>query len=123
MYLTTVAQFRGGPDRRSDARIGVQCRARILIGTRHYAGYLHDISPDGARLRTISPIRKVGAVLLQLPDMPLLRCRLRWADAYHAGIKFELPLSKAELDAWVSGRLRVSEQPQTGLADLVELAD
>jgi hypothetical protein len=36
-----------------------------VIGSRHYAGYLHNISRGGAKLRTITPIRKVGAVLLR----------------------------------------------------------
>jgi len=90
--------------RRRHPRIGVQCRARINIGARQYAGYIHNISERGAKLRTISSIRKLGKITLRLPDLPPLHCRLCWTDAYHAGVIFELPLSKQELRQWVESR-------------------
>ena len=90
--------------RRRFPRIQIQCRARILIGTRHYAGYLDNIGRGGARLRTISAIRKVGAVVLRLPDLPPLRCRLCWTDSYHAGVMFEMPLTADELRTWMESR-------------------
>ena len=82
----------------------VRCRARIVIGTRHYAGYLDNISVGGARLRTISPIGKAGKVFLKLPDLPPLRCRLRWTDSHHAGVAFELLLPAGMLSDWLRGR-------------------
>jgi hypothetical protein len=90
--------------RRNFHRHDVRCRARIVIGTRHYAGYVDNISVAGARLRTISPIGKPGNVLLKLPDLPPLRCRLRWSDSHHAGVAFELLLSGSMLSAWLQGR-------------------
>jgi PilZ domain-containing protein len=75
-----------------------------MIGTRHYAGYLHNISQGGAKLRTITPIRKLGSVLLRLPDLPPLRCTLRWTDAYNAGVAFELAISHADLAEWAKSR-------------------
>ena len=50
------------PQRRRSERYEVQCRARIVIGKRHYAGYILDISQRGAKLRTITPIRNAGNV-------------------------------------------------------------
>ena len=90
--------------RRRFSRYAVQCRARIVIGKRQYAGYIHNISEGGAKLRTVSSIRKIGNVVLRLPDLPPLKCRLSWTDAYHAGVVFERRLSKAELRHWVENR-------------------
>lgn len=105
MYLSDRAEpVQPAPQRRRFPRLDVQCRARIRIGTRQYAGYIHNISQGGAKLRTISPIRKVGAVILRLPDLPPLRCRLCWMDAYNAGVAFEIALSPAELKRWAQSR-------------------
>ena len=90
--------------RRRFARYDVQCRARIMIGTRHYAGYIDNISIGGARLRTISRIGRLGDVVLRLPDLPALRCKLRWTDAYHAGVSFSSSLSLHELTHWAQSR-------------------
>jgi hypothetical protein len=127
MYLSDQAQpAEHIPQRRRFPRFDVQCRARIRIGTRQYAGYIHNISQGGAKLRTISPIRKVGAVILRLPDLPPLRCRLCWADAYNAGVAFEIALSRSELGRWAKSRSEF-RHPEEGtdceFAELVELLD
>lgn len=75
-----------------------------MIGSRHYTGYLHNISLAGARLRTISRIGKLGPVMLRLPDLRPLRCRLRWIEAHHAGVSFEMMLTRTELLQWVQSR-------------------
>lgn len=90
--------------RRNFHRHDVRCRARIIIGARHYAGYIDNISLGGARLRTISPIGKAGKVLLELPDLPPLRCRLRWSDSHNAGVAFELLLPAGMLSDWLRSR-------------------
>ena len=91
--------------RRRFARVEIQCRARIRIGTRQYAGYIHNISRGGAKLRTISPIRRAGAVILYLPDLPPLKCELRWTDFYNAGVAFKMSLSASEFRDWAQSRL------------------
>ena len=109
--------------RRRHPRYEVQCRARIRIGNRQYAGYIHNISEGGARLRTISSIRRLGNVILRLPDLPPLNCRLTWLDAYHAGVFFELPLAKAELRRWIQSRaacLELNQAPELA-CELVEM--
>lgn len=108
--------------RRRFSRIEIQCRARILIGTRQYAGYLHNISRGGAKLRTISSIRKLGSVMLRLPDLPPLRCCLRWSNPYHAGVMFELPLSTADFREWVKARTGVVQYDDE-FAEVSELLD
>lgn len=111
--------------RRRFPRYAVQCRARIIIGARQYAGYIQDISEGGARLRTVSSIRKLGDVVLRLPDLPPLKCRLSWTDAYHAGVVFERRLTKAELRQWIESRAAFVElnggpEPE---CELVEVLD
>jgi hypothetical protein len=111
--------------RRRFARFAVQCRARILIGNRHYAGYIHNISEGGAKLRTVSSIRKLGNVTLRLPNMPPLKCRLSWSDAYHAGVAFECRLTRAELRQWVEGRaaaVELNSGPEAE-CELIEIID
>lgn len=105
--------------RREFPRYEVQCRARIRIGDRQYAGYIHNISQGGARLRTITPIRRIGSVILRMPDLPPLRCKLRWTDSYNAGVAFELRLPEAELQRWAEARSRVLAHPS--LAELAEI--
>jgi hypothetical protein len=112
--------------RRQYARQEVQCRARIRIGSRQYAGYIHNISRGGAKLRTITPIRRLGAVILRLPDLQPLRCRLCWSDSFHAGVMFERALPSRELRRWVQSRtaLRLFEHdPDPGYAELLEIFD
>jgi hypothetical protein len=107
--------------RRKFPRYDIQCRARIRIGTRQYAGYLHNISQGGAKLRTISPIRKLGNVILRLPDLPPLRCQLRWSDAYNAGVSFELVIPRADLSRWAdtrAGKPAARPVPESEIAEL-----
>ena len=93
-------------DQRRFPRIAVICPARIRIGNRQYAGYIHNISAGGAKLRTISAIRRTGIVLLRLPDLPPLRCRLTWSDTYNAGVAFDVPLDPESFSNWARNRSR-----------------
>lgn len=107
--------------RRQFARYDLQCRSIIRIGARQYAGYIQNISRGGARLRTISPIRKVGKVILRLPDLPPLRAQLRWTDSYNAGVSFELALSHAALSQWVQARLALRQSNQASEREIADL--
>ncbi|HJR83685.1 MAG TPA: PilZ domain-containing protein [Sphingomicrobium sp.] len=109
------------PQRRKFPRYDVQCRARIRIGNRQYAGYVHNISRGGAKLRTITPIRKLGSVILRLPDLPPLCCGLRWTDAFNAGVSFEMLLSASKLARWA--RTRSSSPDCKLVAEIVELEE
>jgi hypothetical protein len=97
--------------RREFSRIEIDCRARIRIGNRQYAGYLHNISQGGAKLRTITPIHRVGGVVLRLPDLSPLHCDLRWRDSHNAGVMFGRQLSEADLLRWAEARLAVIDLP------------
>ena len=108
-----------GPQRREFERFQILCRARIRIGNRQYAGYLHNISQGGARLRTLTPIRRIGNVILRLPDLPALRCKLRWTDSYHAGVSFELSLSPQMLSDWARARSAQGKSNQLVEAEII----
>jgi len=121
MYFSRLpAPAQPGVERRTFQRLPVQCRARIRIGTRQYAGYVQNVSRGGARLRTITPIRKLDTVTLRLPDLPPLRCRLCWNDSYNAGVMFELPLPAADFQAWAKSRAGVQKRI-CEFAELTEL--
>lgn len=107
------------PQRRKFPRQDIFCRARIRIGQRQYAGYLHNISQGGAKLRTITPIRRLGNVVLRLPDLPALNCQLKWQDSFNAGVSFELALGKREFAQWVRSR---STSPDERIYDLADLS-
>ena len=109
-----------GLDRRKFPRLTIRCRARIHIGGRHYAGYLDNISRQGARVTTIAPIRDTGAVLLVLPDLQPLECTIQWVGSHEAGVEFHQELASTALSTWARGRqslpwLRKKEAAQ-GLA-------
>ena len=114
--------------RRKHPRFEVFCRARVRIGKRQYAAYLHNISEAGARLRTVCSIRKLGAVTLRLPDLEVLHCKLSWTDNYHAGVIFERPLSRTELTNWITRRasyaqLNSGPELYAELSELIELSE
>ena len=110
-------------DRRSVERIDLRCRARIVIGTRHYTGWIDDISCAGAQLQTLTPIGRLGSVLLRLPDLRPLQCTLHWSNSHKAGVSFELPLSLEEFSAWIQGRAELTPNSRRlTVADITDLA-
>lgn len=109
--------------RRQFDRHELQCRAKIRIGSRHYAGYVHNISRGGAKLRTISPIRKIGHVVLTLPGLPPVRCRLKWTDSYNAGVAFGLPISESAFWSWVQTRSGCSGIALTSSSEVAEVTE
>ena len=70
MNVDEKAHAQSQQKRRKFPRHVIMCRARIRVGSRQYAGYLHNIGQGGARLRTITPIRRLGKVILRLPCRP-----------------------------------------------------
>lgn len=110
--------------RRTFRRWNINCRDRIVIGKRQYAGYIHNISPAGAKLRTVTLIRRVGSVILTLPDLSPIRCHLRWSDGYNAGVEFALPRHSREFLSWLEAKLQASPSGRSTIlvADLIEAA-
>jgi hypothetical protein len=92
-------------DARRSERLTLECRARIRIGNRQYAGYIDNLSEGGARITTFTPIQGEGKVVLRLPDLPAIRGALRWRDGTAAGVAFGLTLSREYLLEWARSRL------------------
>lgn len=125
MHLSHAFQEKPVRQRRQFPRYGLQCRAHIQIGKRQYSGYIHNVSQKGAKLRTISPIGDPGQVILRLPDLPPLRCQLRWTELHYAGVVFCRELTEIELRRWVKSRSAVEELnqgPEVEYAEFVEVA-
>ena len=119
MGVQSNSQF----ERRRVQRIDLRRRARIVIGTRHYAGWIDDISPAGAQLQTLTSIGPLGSVFLRLPDLRALQCTLHWSNSHKAGVSFELPLSIEEFSGWVSGRAELTpHMRRLATADITDIA-
>ena len=104
-------------DRRMSNRRELQCRARIRIANRQYSGFLSNLSEGGAKLRTASPIRKLGRVVLQLPDLPPLLCEIRWNDHCNAVIRFGVLLPTRVLSQWTRARTSRQQLVRAGDAE------
>lgn len=92
-------------NRRSAPRLKLRCRARIRIGNRQYAGYVEDISTDGAKIRTLTPIVSAGPVCVTVPDLPPLRGHIRWMESQGGGVCFNMTVCVSALREWAEGRL------------------
>jgi hypothetical protein len=96
-------------DRRKSARLSLRCRARIRIGNRAYAGYIEDISNDGARVRTLTPVHGSGPVCLIIPDLPPMRGHIRWMEPHGAGVCFSMSVCASVLAEWARSRLATAD--------------
>ena len=77
----------------------------------------------GAQLQTLTPICRLGSVLLRLPDLRALQSTLQWSSSHKAGVSFELPLSVEEFSAWVDGRAELTpHMRRLTIADITDLA-
>jgi len=104
--LNEALSRKQAPHRREHARLAVQARARIRIGKRSYAGYIENISEGGARIVTLTPIRRSGPVTITVPDLKPLRGDLRWSDGCVGGVQFLLKLDAKALHHWLGLRIR-----------------
>lgn len=122
MYLEKITSSQQpDPDRRQSPRFHVRCRARINIASRHYAGYVDNIAEGGAKLRTLSPIGRIGEVVVRLPDLGSLRAKLCWTDRYNAGVRFDVPLTARQLMIWLENRSSASLRDETGARQTIEI--
>jgi hypothetical protein len=91
--------------RRRSPRLNLRCRARIRIGKREYAGYIEDISSEGAKVRTLTRIDRVGPVCLIIPDLPPMRGHIRWMEPHGGGVCFSMSVCASVLAEWARSRL------------------
>ncbi len=98
-------------DRRRSPRLDVRCRARIRVGKREYAGFVEDISKDGARISTLTPLRGAGPVCLLIPDLPPIRGLIRWMEPNGCGILFCMSVTEPTLADWARSRAADAGEP------------
>lgn len=62
-------------------------------------------------------------MILRLPDLPALRCQLRWTDSYNAGVSFELKLPSKLLSDWARTRSGSGETDHVTEAEIFALGN
>jgi hypothetical protein len=85
-------------------RLEVSCAGRLQIGLRGYAVRLCDISEGGAKIQMRTPLKKLSAATLTLPDLPPARGYVRWVEDLRLGIGFDELLPFELLARWVNAR-------------------
>lgn len=58
-----------------------------------------DLSPVGARIRALAPLRAGHAVWLKLPGIEPLEARVAWTRGFESGCEFVRPLHSAVFDS------------------------
>ena len=118
--MSAVSLSSPASERRKTPRLNFRCRARIRVGNRHYAGYIEDISNDGARIRTLTPLRETGPVYLLIPDLPPIRGHVRWRKPDSGGVCFSMSVAGPLLAEWARSRMAsvTLQSAQPGSADL-----
>jgi hypothetical protein len=107
--------------RRKSPRLSLRCRARIRIGKREYAGYIEDISKDGARIRTLTPVRGSGPVCLIIPDLPVTRGHIRWMEPHGGGVCFTMSMCGSALEEWARSRLATADRAEDETGSTIQL--
>lgn len=87
---------------RSELRAPAQCRR----GTMRETVVVLDLSPSGARLRTIAPLRTGHSIWLKLPGLEAQETRVVWTRGCESGCEFVHPLHPAVFDALVARESR-----------------
>lgn len=85
-------------------RLEVSCPGRLQIGSRTYPVRLCDISEGGAKVQMRTPMRKLSAAILRLPDLPPALGYVRWVDDLRLGMGFDEPLPHHVLARWAEPR-------------------
>ena len=91
--------------RRRMPRATVEASGTLTVGTLHYHANLLDISPAGARVRTVKPLVSAGQAALRLPNFTIIPSRICWLGECDVGLKFNEALEMRALEEWLeSGR-------------------
>lgn len=90
--------------RRAAPRVAARSPGVLRTGGKTFPVRLWNISPSGARLDVATSPAIQGFAVLQLPDMPPLRCHLRWTAANSVGVSFVTTLSLEAIANWLRTR-------------------
>lgn len=90
--------------RRGDRR-QIRTKAQCRRGTMRETVEILDLSPGGARVRAVAPLRIGFAIWIRLPGIEPQEARVVWTQGFESGCEFACPLHPAVFDALVAGRI------------------
>lgn len=85
--------------RRSSERRQVHGVAEARRGMTREKVQVSDLSLQGARLRTLSPIREGTVIFLQIGTLRGIEATVVWSSGFESGCTFASPLYPATFDA------------------------
>lgn len=92
------AEIGSSAERRSDQRDAVDFSGRITTASEWRAMCrVVDLSRNGARLTTYTPLEPDSTIWVRLPGMEQRAATVAWADGLTAGCSFHTPLAEREL--------------------------
>lgn len=98
-YLTAeVVERPAGAVRRAARRL-LRATTQLRRGTIRETVELRDLSPGGARLRALAPLRAGCSIWLQLPGIAAQEARIVWSRGCESGLEFVRPLHPAVFDS------------------------
>lgn len=83
---------------RRPVRAAAQCRRGAMRETIDVL----DLSPGGARVRAVAPLRAGQSIWLRLPEIEPLEARVVWTRGFESGCEFARPLHPAVFDSLVA---------------------
>jgi hypothetical protein len=94
-YLTAELVDRPTQRPRRGNRRAVAAEAQCRRGSMREAVELRDLSPGGARVRALSPLRVGHSIWLKLPGIEAQEARIVWTRGCESGCEFVRPLHPA----------------------------
>lgn len=85
---------------RRPVRAAAQCRR----GTSREAVEVLDLSPAGARVKALAPLRIGYSIWLKLPGIEAREARVAWTKGFESGCEFVNPLHPAVFDSLLAAQ-------------------
>ena len=99
MQNFTAELYASRPEQpRQDERRAVCGEAQCRRGGNRENVELRDLSPGGARVVALSPLREGYSVWLKLPGLEAVEARIVWTRGFESGCEFVHPLHPAVFD-------------------------
>lgn len=84
---------------RQGERRAVAGQAQCRRGVSRAMVELRDLSPGGARVLALAPLRVGHDIWLKLPNMEAIEARVVWTNGCESGCQFARPLHQAVFDS------------------------
>lgn len=102
-------------ERRAYRRVSAVVPASVRAGDRLFTAKLENITANGAMLETNAPVL-AGAIVLMTCGTVAAYAEVIWSKAGRVGIKFQAPLSHAEVDEQLSRSAAIEARRSVGHA-------